>query len=199
MRKDGLGNGMISILVRRGADDAAQALRHLPAVAAGRAVRAPARGRRPRQAEARLLLRRGASPVRRGAGGADRQGGAGGPPDPVEGRGRLLRHPEPARHSRYGAGPARQPRAARAARLHAARSEGRARRRRDVPRRSEARHGQGHHRAGRGRGAGVAARCRGFADRGRARADRPAGLAHGPLDAGRTRRAAAHQPRRRKI
>ena len=40
---------------------------------------------------------------------------------------------------RVGAGPARQPRAARAARLHAARPEGGARRRRDLPRQPEAR------------------------------------------------------------
>ena len=46
---------------RRQADAVAAPLRDLPAVAALRAVRGAARGRRPRQAEARLLLRRGAS------------------------------------------------------------------------------------------------------------------------------------------
>ena len=60
--------------------------------------------------------------------GADRQGRAGGAADPLQGRRRLFRHAEPARHSRDGAGPARQPRPARAARLHAARAEGGARR-----------------------------------------------------------------------
>ena len=39
--------------------------------------------------------------------------------DPIEGRGRVLRHPAPDRRARRGAGPARQPGAARAARLHA--------------------------------------------------------------------------------
>ena len=53
-----------------------------------------------------------------------RQDRAGGAPDPLQGRGRLFRHAEPARHPRHGARPARQPRAARAARLHAARPEG---------------------------------------------------------------------------
>jgi len=41
-----------------------------------------------------------------------------------KGVGVVLRHPEPAGHPRHRAGPARQPRAARAARLHAARPEG---------------------------------------------------------------------------
>ena len=52
---------------RRQADDEAAALRVLPAVDAVGAVRAAARGRRSRQAEARLLLRRGASSVQRRA------------------------------------------------------------------------------------------------------------------------------------
>ncbi len=49
---------------------------------------------------------------------------AGGAAHPLQRRRRLLHHPEPARHPGVGAGPARQPRAARAARLHAARPEG---------------------------------------------------------------------------
>jgi hypothetical protein len=77
-----------------------------------------------RQAEARVLLRRGASAVQRRAEGAARQDRAGGAADPLEGRRRLFRHAEPDRRARQGAGPARQPRAARAARLHAARPEG---------------------------------------------------------------------------
>ena len=52
-----------------------------------------------------------------------------------KGVGRLLRHAEPARRAGQGAGAARQPRAARAARLHAARSEGGAGRGRNLPRR----------------------------------------------------------------
>ena len=55
---------------------------------------------------------------------ARRPGRAGGPPDPLQGRRRLFRHAEPARRARDGAGPARQPRAACAARLYAARAEG---------------------------------------------------------------------------
>ena len=49
---------------------------------------------------------------------------AGGAPDPLEGRRRLFRHPESARRAGYRAGATRQPRAACAARLHAARPEG---------------------------------------------------------------------------
>ncbi len=52
---------------RRSADDGAPALRHLPALAAVRAVRGAARGRRPGQAEAGVLLRRGAPSVQRRA------------------------------------------------------------------------------------------------------------------------------------
>ena len=68
----------------------------------------------PRQAQARVLLRRGASAVHRcaeGAAGEDRAGGAAGA---LEGRRRLFRHAEPARRARQGAGAARQSRAARA-------------------------------------------------------------------------------------
>ena len=53
----------------------AGAVLHIPDVAAGRPVRRPARGRRRRQAEAHVLLRRGASAVRRrlqGVPGRDR-------------------------------------------------------------------------------------------------------------------------------
>ena len=90
-------------------------------------------GRRSRQAEARVLLRRGASAVQRCAEGAARPDRAGGAADPLQGRRRLLRHAEPDRRAGQGAGPARQPRAARAARLHAARPEGGAGGGRDVP------------------------------------------------------------------
>ncbi len=53
--------------------------------------------------------------------GKNRTGGA---PDPLQGRRRLLHLPEPGRHARHSAGPARQPGAARAARLHPERTEG---------------------------------------------------------------------------
>ena len=85
---------------RRQADAVAQALLDVPALAAVGALRAPARGRRPRQAEARVLLRRGAPAVQRRAEGAAREGRAGGAADPLEGRRRLLLHPEPARRPR---------------------------------------------------------------------------------------------------
>src|SRR3546814_8459385 len=67
-----------------------------------RSVRGAAGGRRPFQAEARLLFRRGAPPVRgrpQGAPGEDR---AGGTADPFQGRRCLFRDPEPDRHSRGG-------------------------------------------------------------------------------------------------
>ena len=109
----------------RQADEFAAPVRHLPAVAAVGAVRAAARDRRSGPAQAGLLLRRGAPAVQRGAQGAGRAHRAGGAAGALQGRGRLLRDAEPARHSRFGAGPARQPGPACAARLHAARPEGR--------------------------------------------------------------------------
>ena len=51
----------------------------------------------PGQAGARVLLRRSAPAVRRRAGGAGREDRAGRAADPIEGRRRVLRHPEPAR------------------------------------------------------------------------------------------------------
>ena len=140
---------------RRQADGESAALRDVPALAAVGAVRGAARGGRSRQAEARVLLRRGASPVQRRPQGADGQDRAGGAADPLQGRRRLFRHAEPARRARQGAGAARQPGAARAACVHAARPEGRARRGRDLPRQPEARYRDRHQRARQGRGAGV--------------------------------------------
>ncbi len=68
------------------ADAGAAALRDVPALAALGAVRAAARGRRPGQAGAGLLLRRGAPALLRRAEGAGRQGRPGGAADPLEGR-----------------------------------------------------------------------------------------------------------------
>ena len=124
----------------RRADPVAEALRDLPAVDAVGAVRAAARSRRSRQADAGVLLRRSAPAVHRRAAGADREDRAGRAADPVEGRRRLLRHPEPGRRPGHRARPARQPRAARAARVHAARSEGGEDRRRHAAAEPEARH-----------------------------------------------------------
>ena len=74
------------------------------------------------EAEARVLLRRGAPAVQRGAQGAAGAGRARHAPDPLQGRRRLLRHAEPARRAQQRVGPARQPHPACAARLHAASS-----------------------------------------------------------------------------
>ena len=114
----------------------------------------------PRQAQARVLLRRGAPAVQRRAAGAAGEDRAGGAADPLQGRGRLLRHPEPAGCARDCAGPARQPRAARAARLHPARPEGGEDGGEHAARQSRSRHREGHHRDGRRRGAGVASSTR---------------------------------------
>ena len=72
----------------------AAALVHLHDVDAGRALPQPARGGRPAQAEAGLLLRRGAPAVRRCLEGVPRPGRAGRPADPLEGRRRVLRDPD---------------------------------------------------------------------------------------------------------
>ena len=110
----------------RSAHERAEALRDAAAVDALGAVRAVARGRRSREAATRVLLRRSASAVHRRAEGAAREDRASGAADSLEGRRRLFRDPESARHSGRRARPARQSRAARAACVHAARSEGRA-------------------------------------------------------------------------
>ncbi len=85
--------------------------------------------------------------VQRRAGRAAGESRAGCAIDSLEGRRRVLRHAKPARHSRQGAGPARQPRAARAARVHSARSEGGEVGGRDDARQSEDRCDQGDSRA----------------------------------------------------
>jgi hypothetical protein len=86
-----------------------------------------------------------------------------------KGVGGLLRHAEPARHSRDRAGPARQSRAARAARLHAARPESGQGGRGDDARQPENRQPEGDHRVGRRRSAGVVPRRERKAGNGRAR------------------------------
>ena len=111
---------------------ARRSVRDVAAVAARRALRATAGGRRSRQAEARVLLRRSASAVQRRAEGAAGEDRAGRAAHPLQGRRRVLRDAESARRARCRARPARQPRAARAARVHAARPEGRAVRRRET-------------------------------------------------------------------
>ena len=97
------------------------------------AVRAPARGRRPAEAEARLLLRRGPSPLRRRVRGAHGPDRADGPAHPLEGRRRLLRHPGADRRPVVRPGPARQPDPARAPGVHARRRRRAAQDRPDIP------------------------------------------------------------------
>ena len=67
MRTDRTAAGYINLLAADKLMQSPQRLRDAAAVAALRAVRAAARGRRPRQAQARLLLRRGAPALRRRA------------------------------------------------------------------------------------------------------------------------------------
>ena len=67
MRTDRDGRGIVNILAADKLMNNPAALRDLPAVADVGAVRGTAGSRRPRQAEARLLLRRGASALQRRA------------------------------------------------------------------------------------------------------------------------------------
>ncbi len=86
------------------------------------------------EAQARVLLRRGAPAVRgrvEAADGADRAHRAA---HPVQGRRRVLRDPGADRRALVRAEPARQPRPARAARIHAGRRRCAAQDRPDVPR-----------------------------------------------------------------
>ena len=111
----------------------AAAVLHVHALDARPAVRVPARGGRPAEAEAVLLLRRGAPPVRRRVAGADGPDRADGAAHPLEGRRRLLRHPGPDRRAVAGPRPARQPRPARPPGVHARRRRRAAQDRADVP------------------------------------------------------------------
>ena len=86
---------------------AAGGVLHLLDVAAGRPLPRAARGRRHRQAQAGLLLRRGAPAVRRrlqGVPGRDRPDRAA---DPLQGGRHLLRHPDPEGCAGRRPGPAR--------------------------------------------------------------------------------------------
>ncbi len=107
---DGL--GVINVLAADQLMNAPRLYGTLPAVDAERAVRAAARGGRPGQAQAGVLLRRGPPAVQGRAGGAGRAHRAGGAPGAQQGRGGVLRHPEPAGRARQRAGPAGQPGAA---------------------------------------------------------------------------------------
>ncbi len=111
----------------------AGAVLDVPDVAAGRPLPRPPRGRRPRQAEAGVLLRRGAPAVQRSfnkafveADHADRAS------HPIQGRRYLLRHPDAQGRARGRARPARVARPAPVARPHAQRRQGAAGHRRDL-------------------------------------------------------------------
>ncbi len=102
-------------------------------VDARRALRAASRGRRPRQAEARLLLRRGASALRRRDGRVHGVRRANGAHDPLEGRRRVLRDAASDGHPELRARAARQPRAARASCVHSERRRRASQDREDLP------------------------------------------------------------------
>ena len=127
------GAGVVSLLELPQPPGPAGALLDLPDVAARRPLPRPARGRRPRQAEAGLLLRRGPPALQRRLQGVPRPDRADRAADPVQGRRRLLRDPEPERRARRGARPARLPGPAPAARLHPQRRQGAEGDREDLP------------------------------------------------------------------
>ena len=122
-------------LVPRAAGSAGQAepLLDRADVAARRALRGAAGDRRPRQAEARLLLRRGPPAVRRSDEGVPRLDRPDRPADPLQGRRRVLLHAAAEGHSRGRARAARQPDAVRATRVHPGRRKGAEGDRGDVP------------------------------------------------------------------
>ena len=127
------GAGIVSILELSRRHGQAAPVLHVHALDARPALRDAARGRRPAEAEAVLLLRRGPPPVRRrvaGAAGPDR---ADRPADPVEGRRRVLRDPGADRRPVVRPRPARQPRPARAAGVHPGRRRRAAEDRPDLP------------------------------------------------------------------
>ena len=108
---------------RRPADPEAEAVHDVPALDAVGAVRETARSRRSRSAQARVLLRRSAPAVRRCAAGAAPARRAGRAPDPLERRRRVFLLAESRRRARRDPRPDGQSHPARAARVHAARSE----------------------------------------------------------------------------
>ena len=121
MRATDDGRGVVSLLELSDVHGPAAAVLDVHAVDARPALRPASGGRRPAGAEARVLLRRGAPALRRrerGVAGADRADGA---TDPLQGRRGVLRDAGADRRAVVGAVPARQPRAARAARPHAGR------------------------------------------------------------------------------
>ena len=118
------GQGLISLRGAAQPAGPAGGVLHVPDVAARRPVPRPARGRRRRQAQAGVLLRRGAPAVRRRLQGLPRRDRADRAADPVQGCRRLLRDPVADRRTRRRARPARLAHPAPAARGHAQRRQG---------------------------------------------------------------------------
>ena len=171
------------------ADAVAAALRDVPALAAVGALRAASRGRRPGQAGAGLLLRRGAPALHRRAEGAGRQGGAGGAADPLQGRRASTSAPRTPTTCRgdvlaqlgnrvQHALRAFTPRDAKALQAGGG----------DLPAQSRLRHRDGDPRGRHRRGGGLAARGQGRAGDGQPHADPPAGVAPRAGHRGRARR-----------
>ncbi len=118
------GRGVVSLLELPAAGHAPGAVLHVPDVAAGGPLHLAARGRRHRQAEAGVLLRRGPPPVQGGLRRLPRRHHPDGAPYPLQGRRHLLRHPDAQGRPRRRAGPAGIARAAPAPRPHPQRREG---------------------------------------------------------------------------
>ena len=143
-------------LARRAAQPAGPAggVLDVPDVAARRPVPRPARGRRRRQAQAGVLLRRGAPAVQRRLQGVPRPDRPDRAADPVQGRRRLLRDPEPDRRTRRGARPARLAGPAPAPRAHPQRRQGAQGDRQHLPERGVRRPRRGDHQPRHRRGGG---------------------------------------------
>ena len=152
---------------------------HVPDVGARRPVHDAARGRRRRQAQAGVLLRRGAPAVHRRVQGVPRAGRANGQADPLQGSRGVLLHPVADRRPQQRAEPARRPDPARAARVHPGRSEGAVEDGAHLPENRGVRPGVGADIAGHRRGRRHRALGEGSADAGGVDQDACAALADG--------------------
>ncbi len=121
-------------------------------VAAVRTVRATARGGHPGAAPPDAHIRRGPSAVPGHALRTAGKSGTSGAPHPVQRRGRVFHRSEPGRLARLGPEPARQPGAARSARVHPGGPQSRACGGPNLPPQSPVERGGRHRHAGHGRG-----------------------------------------------
>ncbi len=143
LRTDRDGRGIRQCTRCRQADRKSAFVCDLPALAFVGIVRETSRGRRSREAEARVLFRRSSSIVQRcaeAAFGKDRAGCSAGP---LQRRRRISRDAKSARCAGNGLGTAQQSRAACVTGVHAARSEIGQGCRGDFSAEQESRHGQG--------------------------------------------------------